>query len=189
MYSDEEEIDEEAEFLQHMQQGTVGADSEEGASDIDEDLDSDSDNNNNDEVPTAESESESESGSVSASASEDNGELEGRNNDDDDDDDEEDGEESESAPVSNTRPAKAASVSTSEEPRELEQWELEMQDALGSDTRNRYFGDEEPGKKCPFCRKPGHHPKDCKEKVVYWQFEDVELADRLSIIGNRMSFM
>ncbi|ORY52525.1 hypothetical protein BCR33DRAFT_733217 [Rhizoclosmatium globosum] len=188
--ADEEEIDEEAEFLQHMQQGTVGEDSEEGASDIDEDLDLDSDNNNNDEVPTAESESESESGSVSASASEDNGELEGRNNnDDDDDDDEEDGEESESAPVSNTRPAKAASVSTSEEPRELEQWELEMQDALGSDTRNRYFGDEEPGKKCPFCRKPGHHPKDCKEKVVYLQFEDVELADRLSIIGNRMSFM
>ncbi|KAJ3071546.1 hypothetical protein HDU98_005170 [Podochytrium sp. JEL0797] len=55
---------------------------------------------------------------------------------------------------------------------EEEQWRVEMRDALADNT-NRYFAGEDAftGKKCSFCRKPGHLPRDCKEKECphFWR--------------------
>ncbi|KAJ3018350.1 UNVERIFIED_CONTAM: hypothetical protein HDU68_011205 [Siphonaria sp. JEL0065] len=155
MYSDpedEEEHDEEAEFLSYMQQqdqvGSESASGDEAAG----------------ELSNA---SESDYGSVKSGSSEfeslhENGELEQEKDAASEASGSSDGEESSSLRDEDQE-------GEHEQPKEdrdggLKQWEVEMQDALHNTTK-RYFGGEDSGKKCSFCRKPGHDPRDCKEKV------------------------
>ncbi|KAJ3026095.1 UNVERIFIED_CONTAM: hypothetical protein HDU68_006204 [Siphonaria sp. JEL0065] len=161
MYSDpddEDEHDEEAEFLSYMQQqDPIGSESERESGNEDEEAEAASESEG-----SAKGSAKSRFGS-SVTDKQENGELVETENDA-----ASDGSEESSDREQDLGDDKEERTDELEEQEDhnggLKQWELEMQDALHNTTK-RYFGSEDAGKKCSFCRKPGHDPRDCKEKV------------------------
>ncbi|KAI9351462.1 hypothetical protein BDR26DRAFT_929900 [Obelidium mucronatum] len=145
LYYQESEHDEEAEFLNYMQSaGQVQGEEYSGlevAGDEDEETSDDSSSD-------TESQNKEETGQETVIVS------------DDEKDNEDENEEGESDSSDDERVGDSLENSTDGGPK---QWELEMLDAMHS-VGNRYFGGEENSKRCSFCRKPGHNPRDCKEK-------------------------